>query len=152
MTRQHAYLYLALLLIGNTSIVVATTTICPTSVAKRYHYGQKASLRFDVGRQGPESITDEVKEFAAGDGLTYASVGLKDPGQDPPQEELDQILQDNTSGEILIMVTTSNRTTIAAATIETSSYSCGPTTKDWRPYWRAFKAFVRAKGYRTEGD
>jgi hypothetical protein len=149
-TRQHGYLYLLLLLIGHTSIAVATTTVCPTSASKQYHYGQKASLRFDVGRQGAESITSEVQEFAAKNGLSYSSVGVRS-STDSPLEKLDQILQD-TSVAIVIMVTTSNHSTIATATVETFSFSCGPTTKDWRPYWRSFKAFVRAKGYRTEGE
>lgn len=132
-----------------TSAVVATTTVCPTSAYKQYHYGPKASLRFDVGRQGPGSITDEVKEFAAKNGLSYSSVKLHDPYKDPPLEKLDQILQD-TSVALSITVTTSNRSTIAEASVETFSFSCGPTTKDWRPYWRAFNAFVRANGYRPK--
>lgn len=132
----------------STSSVVATTTICPTSAYKQYHYGQKASLRFDVGREGPESITNEVRDFAAKNGLSYSAVKLHDPYKDPPFEKLDQILQD-TSVALSITVTTSNRSTIAEASVETFSFSCGPTTKDWRPYWRAFNAFVRANGYRA---
>jgi hypothetical protein len=115
-----------------------------------YHYGQKASLRFDVGRQWPESITSEVKEFAARHGLEYWSVGGHDSYKNPPLETLDQIPQD-TDVAIGLVVRTSNRSTIATATVETFSFSCGPTTKDWRAYWRAFNAFARAKGYRTTG-
>lgn len=139
--------FLALLMVGSTGAAVATETVCSESAYKQYHYGQKASLRFDVGRQGPESITSEVKEFAAANGLSYSSVGGHDPYKKPPLDTLDQILQD-TSVAIALQVTTSNRSTIAEATIETFSFSCGPTTKDWRPYWRAFNAFVRANGFR----
>ena len=147
MIRRHIGSYLALLIIGPTSVAVATTTICSTSEYKKYNYGQKASPRFDVGRQGPEGITSEVKEFAARNGLSYGSVGGHDPYKDPPLETPDQILQDTSVG-ISISVRTSNRSTIATATVETFSFTCGPTTKDWRPYWRAFNAFVRTKGYR----
>jgi hypothetical protein len=151
MTRKHIGLSLALLIIGLTSTAVATTTVCSTSAYRKYHYGQKASLRFDVGRQGPESITNEVKEFAARNGLSYSAVGLHDPYKEPPLEKLDQILQD-TSVAIIISIATSNRSTIATATVETFSFSCGPTTKDWRPYWQAFNAFVRTSGYRPASD
>jgi hypothetical protein len=151
MTRTHIGPSLALLMIGLTSTAVATTTVCPTSAYKRYHYGQKASLRFDVGRLGPESITNEVKAFAARNGLSYGAVGLHDPYKDPPLESLDQILQD-TSIAISLSITTSNRSTIATATVKTFSFSCGPTTKDWRPYWRAFSTFVRTSGYRPVAD
>jgi hypothetical protein len=151
MTRPHIGLSLALLVIGPTSTVVATTTVCPASAYKQYHYGQKASLRFDVGRKGPDSITSEVKEFAAKNGLSYSAVGLHDPYKDPPLEKLDQILQD-TSVAIALTVTTSNRSTVATATVETFSFTCGPTTKDWRPYWRAFNAFVRANSYRVASE
>ena len=118
---------LALLIIGLTSTAVATTTVCSKSAYKRYHYGQKASLRFDVGRQGPESITNEVKVFAARNGLSYSSVGGHDPYKEPPLETLDQILQD-TSIAISLSIRTSNRSSIATATVETFSFSCGPTT------------------------
>ena len=138
---------LALLIIGLTSTAVATTTVCSKSAYKRYHYGQKASLRFDVGRQGPESITNEVKVFAARNGLSYSSVGGHDPYKEPPLETLDQILQD-TSVAIPISIGTSNRGTIDTATLEPLSFTCGPTTKDWRPHWRAFSTFVRTSGYR----
>lgn len=149
MTRRYIVaLSLVLLVIGHTSSAVATTTMCPESAYKQYHYGQKASLQFDVGRQGPDSITSEVKEFAAQNGLSYSSVGGHHPSKNPPLETLDQILQD-TSIALALIVMTSNRSTTATATIETFSFTCGPTTKDWRPYWRAFNAFVRAKGYRV---
>jgi hypothetical protein len=151
MPRRHIGLALALLIIGSTSTAVATTTICPASAVKQYHYGKKASLQFDVGRQGPDSITSEVKEFAAKNGLSYGAAGLHDPYKDPPLEKLHQILQD-TSVAIVLTVTTSNRSTIATATVETFSFTCGPTTKDWRPYWRAFNAFVRANGYRVASE
>lgn len=151
MTRKLIGLYLALLTFGLTSTAVATTTVCSTSAYKRYHYGQKASLRFDVGHRGPESITNEVEGFAARNGLSYSSAGLRDPYENPPLETLDQILQD-TAVAIAISIKTSNRSTIATATIETFSFSCGPIAKDWRPYWRAFNAFVRTNGYRLVSD
>lgn len=151
MTVKHIGLSLTILTIGLTGTAVATTTVCSTSAYKRYHYGQKASLRFDVRRLGPESITKEVKEFAARSGLSYSSVGLHNPYRNPPLEKLDQILQD-TSVAIAITITTSNRSTIATATIDTFSFSCGPLTKDWRPYWRAFNAFIRINGYRPASD
>lgn len=151
MTRTHIGPVLAILMIGLTSTAVATTTVCSKSAYKRYHYGQKASLRFDVGRLGPESITNEVKEFAARNGLSYSAVGLHDPYKDPPLEKLDQILQD-TSIALSLSIRTSNRSTIATATVETFSSSCGPTTKDWRPYWGAFSTFVRTSGYRLVAD
>jgi hypothetical protein len=134
---------------GPASTAVATETVCPMSAVKQYHYGLKASLRFDVGRQGPDSITNEAKEFAASNGLSYSSVKLHDPYKDPPLEKLDQILQD-TSVALVITITTSNRSTIAEASIETFSFSCGPTTKDWRPYWRALNRFVRDNGFRPK--
>lgn len=115
MTRTHIGPVLAILMIGLTSTAVATTTVCSKSAYKRYHYGQKASLRFDVGRLGPESITNEVKEFAARNGLSYSAVGLHDPYKDPPLEKLDQILQD-TSIALSLSIRTSNRSTIATAT------------------------------------
>ena len=108
-------------------------------------------MRFDIGRLGPESITNEVKEFAARNGLSYSSVGGHDPYKEPPLETLDQKLQD-TSVAIVLSIKTSNRSTIATATVETFSFSCGPTTKDWRPYWRAFSTFVRTSGYRPVAD
>jgi|SRR6185437_16150595 len=151
MTLKHIGLSLTILTIALTSTAVATTTVCPTSAYKRYHYGQMASLRFDVGRLGPESITREVKEFAARNGLSYSSVGLRNPYKKPPLERLDQILQD-TSVAIAITIMTSNHSTVATATIDTFSFSCGPLTKDWRPYWRAFNAFVRKNGYRRATD
>ena len=151
MTRTHIGPVLAILMIGLTSTAVATTTVCSKSAYKRYHYGQKASLRFDVGRLGPESINNEVKEFAARNGLSYSAVGLHDPYKDPPLEKLDQILQD-TSIALSLSIRTSNRSTIATATVETFSFSCGPTTKDWRPYWGAFSTFVRTSGYRLVAD
>jgi len=146
--RKHTGLPLAILMIGVSSTAVATETVCSTSAYKQYHYGRKASLRFDVGRQGPESITSEVKEFATRNALSYSSVGGHDPYKNPPLETLDQILQD-TSIALTITISTSNRNTIATASVKTFSFSCGPTTKDWRPYWRAFGAFVRAHGYRS---
>jgi hypothetical protein len=146
--RKHTGLSLAILMIGLTSTAVATTTVCSTSAYKQYHYGIKASLRFDVGPRGPEGITSEVKEFAAMHALSYSSVGGHDPHKNPPLETLDQILQD-TSIALAITISTSSRSTIATASVETFSFSCGPTTKDWRPYWQAFGAFVRANGYRT---
>lgn len=151
MSLNHIVVSVAILTIALTSTAVATTTVCPTSAYKRFHYGQKASLRFDVGRLGPESITKEVKEFAVRNGLSYSSVGLRNPYKRPPLEKLDQILQD-TSVAIAITITTSNRSTIATATIDTFSFSCGPLTKDWRPYWRAFNAFVRKSAYRRATD
>lgn len=151
MTLRHIGPCLTILAIALTNTATATTTVCPTRAYKRYHYGQMASLRFDVGRFGPGSITKEVKEFAAWNGLSYSSVGLHNPYKNPPLEKLDQILQD-TSVAIAITVTTSNRSTIATATIDTFSFSCGPLTKDWRPYWRAFKAFIRKNGYRRATD
>jgi hypothetical protein len=151
MTRTRIGPVLALLMIGFASTAVATTTVCSQSAYKRYHYGQKASLRFDVGRPGPDSITNEVKEFAAGNGLSYSAVGLHDPYKDPPLEKLDQILQD-TSIALSLSIRTSNRSSIATATVEIFSFSCGPTTKDWRPYWRAFSTFVRTSGYRLVAD
>ena len=151
MTLKYIGLSVTVLAIALTSTAVATTTVCPTSVYKRYHYGRKASLRFDVGRLGPESITKQVKEFAARKSLSYSSVGLHDPYKKPPLEELDQILQDTAIG-IAISIKTSNRTTVATARIETFSFSCGPVTKDWRPYWRALNTFVRTNGYRQLSD
>lgn len=147
MTRTHIGLSLAQLMLGLTSTAVATTTVCSASAYQRYHYGQKASMRFEIGRLGPESITNDVKEFAARNGLSYSSVGGHEPYKEPPLETLDQILQD-TSVAIVLSIKTSNRSTIATATVETFSFSCGPTTKDWRPYWRAFSTFVRTSGYR----
>jgi hypothetical protein len=135
-------------MIGISSTLVATTTVCSTSASKQYHYGRKASLRFDVGRQWPESITSEEKEFATRNALSYSSVGGHDPYKNPPLETLHQILQD-TSIALTIRISTSNRNTIATASVDTFCFSCGPTTKDWRPYWRAFGAFVRANGYRS---
>jgi len=149
--RKFTGLSLAILIVGLTSTAVATTTVCPKSAYKQYHYGRKASLRFDVGRQGPESITSEVKEFATKNDLSYSSVGGHDPYKNPPLETLHQILQD-TSIALAITISTSNRNTIATASVETFSFSCGPTTKDWQPYWRAFGAFVRANGYRPVSD
>ena len=149
--RKHIGCSLTMLVIGLTSTAVATTTVCPTAAYKQYHYGRKASLRFDVGRQGPESITSEVKEFATNNALSYSSVGGHDPYKNPPLETLNQILQD-TSIALAITISTSNRNTIATASVETFSFSCGPTTKDWRPSWRAFGAFVRANGYRPVSD
>ena len=151
MSRHYVGLSLALLIIFFTSTAGATTTVCSDSAYKKHHYGKKASMRFDVGRLGPESITEKVKEFAAQNGLSYSSVGLKDPYKKPPLEKLNQILQD-TSIAISITVTTSNRNSIATATTETFSFSCGPVTRDWRPYWRAFSTFVRANGYRPIVD
>jgi len=151
MIRAHIGPVLALLMIALTSTAVATETVCSKSAYKRYNYGQKASLRFDVGRLGPESITNEVKDFAARNGLSYSSVGGHDPYKAPPLETLDQILQD-TSIAISLSIKTSNRSTIATATVETFSFSCGPTTKDWQPYWRAFTEFVRTSGYRPVTD
>lgn len=144
-------LSLALLISSHLGAAIATTTVCSDSAWKQYHYGQKASLRFDVGRAGPESITTGVKEFAAQNNLSYSSVGSHNPYKHPPLETLEQILQD-TSVAIVITVATSNRSTIARSTIETFSFSCGPVTKDWRPYWRAFTAFLRANGYRLTPD
>ena len=94
--RTHTGLSLAILMIGLTNTAVATTTVCSKSAYKQYHYGRKASVRFDVGRQGPESITSEVKEFATKNALSYSSVGGHDPYKDPPLETLVQILQDTT--------------------------------------------------------
>ena len=147
MPRKLISLLLTPLIGGFASTAIATTTVCPKSAYDKFHYGQKASLRFDVGRFGPESITEEVEDFAAHSGLTYSSVGGHDPSKSPALETLDQILQD-TSVALSIVVSTSNRSTIATATIETFSFSCGPVTKDWRPYWRAFAESVRTRGYR----
>ena len=151
MPRNQIGLSLTLLISGLTSTAVATITVCPTPAYKRYHYGQKASLRFDIGRLGPESITRKVEKFAARNGLSYSAVELHDPYKNPPLKKLDQILQD-TSVVIAITITTSNRSTMATATIETFSFSCGPVTKDWRPYWRALNAFVLTNGYRPVSD
>src|SRR5437763_1974910 len=107
MTRKHIGLFLTLLTIGLLGTAAATTTICSMSAYKHYHYGQKASLRFDAGRLGPESITKEVKEFATRNGLSYSAVGVHDPYKDPRLEKLEQILQD-TSVAIAITITTSN--------------------------------------------
>jgi hypothetical protein len=63
-----------------------------------------------------------VKEFAAKNGLSCSAVGLHDPYKDPSLQKLDQILQD-TSVAIAITVTTSNRSTIATATVETFSFT-----------------------------
>ena len=146
--RKHTSLSLAILMIGLTSTAVATTMGCSMAAYKQYHYGKKASLRFNVGPRGPESITSEMEEFAARNALSYSSVGGHDPYKNPSLETLDQILQD-TYIALAITISTSNRSTIATASVETFSFSCGPTTKDWRPYWQAFRAFVRSNGYRT---
>jgi hypothetical protein len=129
MTRKHIGLSVAILIMGLTGTAVATTTVCSTSAYKQYHYGRKASLRFDVGRQGPESLTNDVKEFAAKNALSYSSVGGHDPYKDPPLESLDQILQD-TSIALTIIISTSNRNTIA--TVELTRFSGHLMVRYWR--------------------
>jgi hypothetical protein len=83
-----------MLAIALPNTATATITVCPTRAYKQYHYGRMASLSFDVGRVGPGSITKEVEEFAARNGLSYSSVELRNPYKHPPLEKLDQILQD----------------------------------------------------------
>ena len=151
MRHHHSAIWLQLMLLGVSCSAAATITACPKTAYEQYHYGQKASMRFDVRRLGPGSITTEVMRFATDNGLSYGAAGYQDPAANPPRDELSHILQD-TSVAIAITISTSNRSTIAYAKIETFSFSCGPVTKDWRPYWDAFLEFVRANGYVPASD
>ena len=70
-------------LLTSVEAAVATTTVCSNSAAKRYHYGENATLKFRTRLADPESITDAVKRFAQGNNLSYSSVGGFDPYKDP---------------------------------------------------------------------
>lgn len=134
-----------LLLLTSVEVAVATTTVCSNSAAKRYHYGEKATLKFRTPLADPESITDAVKRFGQGNNLSYSSVGGFDPYKDPPLKTLTQILQ-SSSFDISINIRTTNRNDSASASITTFSFKCGR-TEDWHPYWVAFKFFIESNNY-----
>jgi hypothetical protein len=128
----------------------ATTTVCSNEAARQYHYGDKRTLKFEIPSADPGSITEQVKAYAANNNLSYSSVGGHDPYKTPPLESRHQILQSQ-SVDVSITISTTNRDNIATATIATFSFSCGA-TEDWRPYWRAFEAFVAAQKYPLVSD
>ena len=128
---------------------VATTTVCSNAAANRYHYGEKATLKFKTPGVGPESITDAVKSFAEGNRLSYSSVGGFDPYKQPPLKSLTHILQ-SSSVDISISIKTTNRDDIASASISTFSFKCGR-TEDWHPYWAALKSFIESNKYPVVG-
>jgi hypothetical protein len=133
------------LFLTSVEAAVATTTVCSDAAAKRYHYGEKATLKFKTPGVGPESVTDAVKSFAEGNMLSYSSVGGFDPYKQPPLKSLTHILQ-SSSVDILISIKTTNRDDIASASISTFSFKCGR-TEDWHPYWVAFKSFIESNKY-----
>lgn len=149
--RSHSLLAVALILFAlGPSRAWATSTVCSNEAWRHYHYGDRRTLKFEIPSADPGSITEQVKAYAANNNLSYSSVGGHDPYKTPPRESLAQILQSQ-SVEVSITIKTDNRNKIATATVATFSFSCGA-TEDWRPYWRAFKAFVAAQKYPLVSD
>jgi hypothetical protein len=142
---DHLLFFCILLLLTRIEAVVATTTVCSSAAANRYHYGEKATLKFKTPGVGPDSITDAIKSFAQENKLSYSSVGGFNPYKQPPRKSLTHILQ-STSVDISISIETTNRDDIASASISTFSFTCGR-TEDWHPYWAAFKAFIESNNY-----
>jgi hypothetical protein len=138
------------LIAAGTDRALATTTVCSNEASKLHHYGDKRTLKFKTPSASPESITDQVKVYAAKNDLSYSSVGGSDPYTKPALESLNHILQSR-SFDVLITIRTTNRDSIATATISTFSFSCGA-TEDWRPYWRKLKSFVAAQKYPLMSD
>jgi hypothetical protein len=125
--------------------VEAYQTYCTPAQWKLHRYGQKAAIRILTPQRGPDTITNAMQTYAARKHLSYSSTGLYDPYKTPALKKLTHILQD-TEVAIAITVETTNRDAVASASTSTFSFSCGP-TKDWKPYWRDFSAFVAAKKY-----
>jgi hypothetical protein len=127
------------------SVAEATTTVCSEQASKAHHYGQKATVKFQVPSVGPDSITELVKAFAAKGELSYSSVGGFDRYEQPELRSLCQILQSR-SNDVALTIRTTNRNAIADAEISMFSLSCGA-TEDWQPYWRKFLVFISAQQY-----
>jgi len=99
----------------------------------------------EVGKGDPDRLTPLFEDYAERAGLSYGAAGSSDPSAGG-KKTLTHILQDQ-SYDIAIEVRTDSTRSAAKVDISTFSYSC-EATKDWRPYWRKFRAFLKEKHFK----
>lgn len=122
-------------------------TGCSFATVQRYGYGPKAKLTILVPTEQAETLTTQIKAFAAKNGLSYSAADFTDPSKSPIYRSVDHTLQSKSS-DVSINIDTNNRSPVAHVWVATFSSSCQE-AEDWRPYWQAFTAFLRAAHYRV---
>jgi hypothetical protein len=119
--------------------------VCPNHALKKYGYGTKAKLTFSIPSERIPDFTNEIEHYSSS-GLHFGgSASGYDPYSKPPKIRLDQFLR-SSSYDVSILVSSNAVSHVVHIAVSTSSSTCGP-TEDWRPYWRAFRAFLASKKY-----
>jgi len=120
--------------------------MCSRADYNRYGYGTKAVMQIEVGKGDPDRLTPILQNYAKEKGLFYSGGGGWDP-KPGGRKTLTHILQ-SASFQVDISISADSTQDAARVSISTFSFSCGPITDDWRPYWRAFKAFLQEKHFK----
>jgi len=121
--------------------VHADVTICPDEAARKFQYGAKEGMQFELPKGGLPTLKDLILSYANEQKLLYSATGFADPEKAPGVEKVTHILQSRSS-EVSIEINADNHSNVALAIVQTFSFHC-VAAEEWKPYWRHFEKFIK---------